>query len=134
MSGGRCQLCGRRKATRADGTIAAHYAGGVPCRGVGALPLDRDDRRLEEIIRELELELASIVAELRDLRDRRANWIDPTLPRRRTFLEDEAFRLRRRLKRHRDWPARYSRQMERFGYADVPPAYLLDRANKETHA
>lgn len=39
MSPHHCQVCGRRKPLRADGTIGMHYVDGVPCPGVGAVPI-----------------------------------------------------------------------------------------------
>lgn len=36
-------------------------------------------------------------------------------------------RLKRRLQRHRSWPERFRREMERDGYGQPPPEYLWSR-------
>lgn len=62
--------------------------------------------------------------ELAELFERRANWIEPRLYSDLLAATIEANRLGRRLSRHRAWPARFARQMERQGWGDPPPTYL----------
>lgn len=121
---GRCQICGRKKPTRKDGTIGHHFTKGERCRGAGAVPLELGDDRLEAVILEARDRQERAMLELRALRDRRANWIDPAIERAAYAFP---IKLERRLRRHRDWPARARRQMERYGYAEQPPAYLIER-------
>jgi len=124
---GRCQLCSRRKALRANGTIVAHYTGGGPCEGAGFAPLEETDARLVQLLEKTEREIAEIGAEIRELVDRRANWIDPRLADRRGALLSRAAWLRRRLHRLHSWPARFVREMERQGWGYPPPAWLIAR-------
>jgi len=128
---GRCQICGRLKATRSDGSISHHHVKGVPCTGKGSPPIELDDRFLEQEAGRLYRAAAAIRATIRELIARRVNYIDPALERARDQADDQAYKLDRRLARHRAWPDRYERQMERYGYAMPPPAYLLERKNEQ---
>lgn len=120
----RCQICGRRRGLNKAGTLLAHYVRGVPCLGAGYPPIEESDARLAELAAEVESASRAAGRELAALYDRRANWIDPALVARRYALEKRADQLARRLKRHRTWPARFARQMERQGWGMPPPAYL----------
>lgn len=123
----RCQICGRRQGLRANGTIRFHHVASRVCAGAGFAPIELDDDRLERCVAVLTEELSVAVRALRILRESRANFIPPELTERRARIEGELVRLERRLKRHRNWPARFRRQMERDGWGDRPPAYLLER-------
>lgn len=127
----RCQICGRRKGLRQDGTIVHHYVAGVPCMGIGHPPIESDDAHLAACRDKAADEWRAARDHIAELLARRVNWIDPRLERRREELFDLYLRLQRRLDRHRAWPARFRRQMERDGYGMAPPAYLLER---ESHA
>lgn len=131
MSAGRCQVCGRRRAERSAGGLVKHYVRGVPCPGVGFPPLERDDHRLEGYLAELDVAIAEARRQLRELEDRRANYIPPALVERRNELSRTRDRIAGRLSRHRGWPGRYRRSLERYGYALPPPAYLLEREGLE---
>jgi hypothetical protein len=104
-----------------------HHVRGVPCLGAGFPPIEESDARLAELAAELALAERAAGRELAALYDRRANWIDPALVARRHDLGKRADSLARRLKRHRSWPERFARQMERDGWGMPPPAYLLTR-------
>lgn len=133
MSAGRCQICGRRKYLRKSAVIAHHCVGGPVCSGTGHLPIECDDACLIAYAAQVITAYEMAHETVQRLEDARANWIDPVLIVRRGVLAGHALRLGRRLKRHREWPARYQRsiprQMERYGYAwsDPPPAYLVER-------
>lgn len=130
----RCQICGRRKHLRKNGTIVFHHVRGDRCDGAGFLPIEQDDARLVAIVAEREARYDRLRAEIADLEERRANYIDPALIRARNYAWLAYREVEKRLVRHRDWPARYARsiarQMEKHGYAwaDPPPAYLLARS------
>jgi hypothetical protein len=123
----RCQICGRRRNLRRDGTIAHHHVRGQPCLGVGFLPIEQDDARLEAVAREAEARDRALTRELAALYERRANYIDPALIDACGRAVALSLRLERRLARHRAWPARFARQMERQGWGDPPPDYLRQR-------
>lgn len=137
MSAGRCQICGRRKYLRKSGVVAHHCVGGPVCPGTGYPPIEKDDARLIDLAGQADVAYQRVREAVNRLEDARANWIDPRLITRRGLLAGMTLRLGRRLKRHREWPARYrrsmARQMERFGYAwsDPPPDYLLERERAE---
>lgn len=129
----RCQVCGRRKHVRKDGSITAHFTKGDRCLGGGFPPIERDDARLREVAEQATAAADRAATYVRELQERRANDVDSAI-RRRNALWLAALPLKRRLARHDDWPARYARsmarQMEKHGYAwaDPPPAYLLRRS------
>lgn len=127
MKRGRCQICGRLKGVRVTGGLVHHHVRGVPCPGKGAVPIEEDDRFLESEARRHRAAERSIRATVRDLLARRVNYIDPALQRAADQASDQAYKLERRLARHRNWPARYERQMARDGMAMRPPEYLLER-------
>lgn len=120
----RCQICGRRKGVTQAGGVVFHHVAGSPCPGAGCPPIEETDADTERILRQAEADLREIRADLAALEARRANWIDPGLLHRRDMLSAFCGKLRGRLDRHRAWPARFARQMERQGYGDPPPAYL----------
>lgn len=123
----RCQICGRRQGLRGDGTIRFHHVRGVPCAGAGFRPIEQDDTYLAALASKAAEDWREVRAQIAELVAQRVNWIDPRLERRRDELLDRHLRLQRRLERHRNWPARFRRQMERYGYGSPPPAYLLER-------
>lgn len=125
---GRCQICGRRRGQRKDGGLVRHYVRGLPCEGEGFSPIEIDDSRLADLVSAKREAWRAIVLSLKALRDRRANWIDPQLEIQARRLWSEASKLERRLNRHRSWPARFAREMERQGWGSPPPAYLIARA------
>lgn len=137
MSTYRCQICGRRKHLRKNGTVVHHSVGGPRCPGSGHPPIEHDDARLIAYAAEVESAYNQAYAAVRALEDTRANWIDPALIIRRGLLAGQALRVGRRLQRHLAWPERYrrsiARQMEKYGYAwaDPPPDYLVERAHSE---
>lgn len=136
MSALRCQICGRRKHLRKNGTVVHHCVGGPRCPGSGYPPIEHDDGWLIEYAARVEAAYQRTDAAVHALQAARASWIDPVLIVRRSLLAGQALRIGRRLKRHRDWPERYrramARQMEHHGYAwaDPPPAYLVERESK----
>jgi hypothetical protein len=74
-----------------------HHYRNAPCEGAGFPPIEQDDARLAELV-EASVETAA-----------------------------EHKRLKRRLQRHRSWPERFRREMERDGYGQPPPEYLWSR-------
>jgi hypothetical protein len=124
----RCQICGRRKHLKKGGVIAHHHVKGVPCTGTGQLPIDQDDAFLASEARRLRDEQRRHSATIRALIERRANYIDPAIEKARDAAWAAADRLERRLKRHRDWPERFKREMEKYGWGMPPPDYLVCRA------
>ena len=127
MTRPRCQICGRRRGLNKAGTLLAHYVGGEPCLGAGFPPIEEDDARLAAVIEGLRDKAARRRAFVRDLLARRVNYIDPAIEDAARKAEDRADQLDRRLRRHRSWPARFAREMERQGWGSPPPAYLLSR-------
>lgn len=124
----RCQVCGRRLGLSKAGAIPHHHVKGVPCPGKGHPPIEQDDARLESAWREAAVESRAATRAYLALIDRRANYIDQRVYDRMRETSRVADRLKRRLDRHRGWPARFERQMERDGWGDPPPDYLLVRA------
>lgn len=133
MTPQRCQICARRKPLRSNGTIVAHYVTGLPCPGAGYPPIEVTDTRLGELIVTAETEVARLARVIRDLEDRRANWIDPAIALHIGELRNQAEKLRRRQKRLDAWPRRFARDMERQGWGSPPPAYLAARYNGARH-
>lgn len=133
MTEGRCQICNRRKGLRKNGTVVHHCVGGPRCPGAGYPPIEVDDARLRGYAAEVDAAFTRACQAVRELEERRANYIDPRLIMRRGSLAGLSLRIGRRLKRHREWPQRYrrshDRQMAKFGYAYAvqPPAYLTAR-------
>lgn len=125
MNRGRCQICGRLKGRNKRATLLMHHVQGVPCAGSYHLPLEESDARLAELVKQAHDTWLTAFRQIRALEARRANWIDPALVRRSENSFSQWSRLRRRLDRHRNWPARFARQMETYGYGSPPPAYLL---------
>lgn len=123
----RCQICGRRRGTGKAGQILMHHVRGLPCPGTGFPPIEIDDSRLETLLVEVEAAERVALNELVVLYDQRANYIDPALIRRYGDLSAQSARIQRRIARHRAWPQRFERQMERQGWGYPPPAYLLAR-------
>ena len=129
----RCQICGKRKHLRKNGTIAHHCVGGPRCEGSGHPPIEHDDAWLIEYTARVQAAYGRARDAIRELEERRANYIDPALIIRRGLMAGLSLKLSRRLKRHRDWPERYVRSMERsmmlhgYGWAEAPPAYLVTR-------
>jgi hypothetical protein len=123
----RCQICGRRKHLRKDQGIAHHHVGGVPCAGIGHPPIEVDDAALVAAVSAAEASDRALTRQLVELYDRRANFIDPQLISAMIEASGRLNRLRRRLDRHRAWPARFAREMERDGWGSPPPQYLIDR-------
>ena len=128
---GRCQICGRRLGERKKGGMVAHHVRGLPCPGEGLAPLEQTDEGLEALIGKYRAERRALRLQLAALIERRANWIDPRLKQRIGFLDGQVEKLERRLKRHRSWPARFERQMEREGWGMRPPEYLISRYIEE---
>lgn len=122
-----CQICGRRKALKSGGVVRFHNVDLAPCPGAGFPPIEQDDTRLEQYALAVERAEREIQGELLELYDRRANFIPPELIDRLRCAGLLARRIRGRLERHRNWPARFRRQMELYGYGSPPPQYLLDR-------
>lgn len=133
----RCQICGRRKHLRKDGTVVHHFTGGTRCEGAGFPPIEVDDGRLAEVVATLTAREREARAAIRELEERRANYIDPALRQRETALFLRRFKLERRLDRIRDWPRRYARARERqlyehgYCWAEEPPAYLVARVTAQ---
>jgi hypothetical protein len=129
----RCQLCGRRKGLRKDGTIVHHFVGGDKCPGAGHPPIEESDARLIEVAAQLSAAFDRVNAEIRALQDRRANFIDPALIHRRGALAAQSLKVNNRLHRHRTWADRYVRTYDRhmmtqgYVWADKPPPYLISR-------
>lgn len=132
MTRGRCQICGRLRPLKANGGMVHHHVKGVPCSGKNHPPLDVDDAHLAAEVARLYGVSRAKRAFVRDLLARRVNYIDPAIEAAASRAWDQAYKLERRLKRHRDWPARYHRQMERYGMAMRPPPYLLERQKEST--
>lgn len=117
MSPHRCQVCGRRKWLKADGTIVAHFTRGDRCLGAGYPPLAESDERLVWAIDHAEQQAAHFLGIIRDHRERRLNeplplgvWVSAA------HWTKQEMTLGRRLKRHRDAPARRARQLAKYGY------------------
>jgi hypothetical protein len=125
----RCQVCGRRQGLKKTGGVRFHHVAGVPCEGAGFPPLEVDDGRLAQLAAEAWASYRKACDEVRALEERRANWIDPRLTARLYADLAKWSRLTRRLDRHRAWPDRFRRQMDRQGYGLPPPAYLVEREN-----
>jgi hypothetical protein len=123
----RCQVCGRRRGTNKLGLILHHHVRDQLCPGVGFVPIEQDDARLEAVAREAQARDRALTRELAALYERRANYIDPALLDACGRAVALSARLDRRLARHRAWPARFARQMERDGWGDPPPDYLRQR-------
>jgi len=123
----RCQVCGRRIGLTQAGAIRHHHVRAVTCPGVGFPPIEQDDARLEALARETRAREVELTGQLRALYDARANFIDPALTRAICEALSAARRLEQRLARHRAWPERFNRQMERQGWGDPPPEYLRAR-------
>ena len=113
MSAFRCQIGGRRKHLRKNGTVVHHCVGGPRCPGSGYPPIEHDDARLIEYAAHVEAAYQRVYAAVRALEEARANWIDPALIVRRGTLAGQSLRIGRRLKRHREWPDRYRRSIAR---------------------
>lgn len=120
----RCQICGRRIGLLKNGNVRSHHVRGKLCGGVGAPPIEQSDNRLEECAEAASAREAALVAELAELLERRANYIEPRIYADLLDASRAARRLERRLRRHRDWPRRFARQMVRQGWGDPPPAYM----------
>jgi hypothetical protein len=127
MNACRCQICGRSRPLRKNGTIAHHCVGGPQCPGTGHPPIERDDAWLIAYTDNVEAAYRRAYDAVRALEEARANWIDPALIIRCGLLAGQSLKLRRRLKRHLSWPDRYRRSMDRFGWATPPPEYLAER-------
>jgi hypothetical protein len=124
----RCQICSRRRGLNKAGGMLAHYVRGLPCPGTGFPPVEQSDQRLETFLAEIRAEAEAAGAEISAAIAARANRIEPELIERSLVTDRLLRRLERRLARHRGWPARFRREMERSGYGSPPPAYLLARA------
>lgn len=131
MSRGRCQICGRARPLRADGSLRAHYVAGNLCTGAGYPPIEVSDDRLRGCAAGMEVELAALEEHLNALLKQRVNRIDPCLQQRWLELRSASRRLLRRIRRLENWPARHKRQMEQYGYTleGSPPAYLVARGS-----
>jgi hypothetical protein len=131
-----CQICGRRKHLRKNGTVVHHHVGGPLCPGAGYPPIEHDDARLVGYAGEIGDAYERANAAVKRLEEDRANWIDPALIVRWRLLAGEVVKISRRVQRYLDWPERYRRsmalQMQKFGYAwsDPPPLYLVERAGE----
>lgn len=86
------------------------------------------------VLREAEAADRECLRELASLYERRANYIDPALVERAGRAVSMKLCLERRLQRHRTWPQRFARQMERQGWGNPPPAYLLERMEGQADA
>lgn len=134
MTSTHCQICGRKKHLTKKGAIVFHFTRGDRCPGGGFPPIEIDDARLTTYAAELEQLAGAAAQRVRDLEERRANWIDPALISRRNQLWTDQYAVDRRLRRIQTWVARYrrayDRQMMQHGYcwAIQPPAYLVTRA------
>lgn len=106
-----CQICGRRKATTADGRIVRHYYKGCACRGGGAFPYGADASAIGAAIAHYQSVDDALSARWRAHRERQANAPFPLLEELR-FAVTEKLRLQRRLRRwkklHGDKPSPYS--------------------------
>jgi hypothetical protein len=120
----RCQICGRRVGTLANGNIRSHHFNSDLCEGVGHPPIEECDIRLEQIAARASEREGALISELAELFERRANWIEPRIYADLLKATTVARRLERRLRRHRSWPQRFARQMEQQGWGDPPPAYM----------
>ncbi|MFY9350644.1 MAG: hypothetical protein WBL20_17120 [Sphingobium sp.] len=123
----RCQICGRRRNLRRDGMMAHHHVRAQTCPGTGFPPIEQDDGRLVQLLAETQEQGRRLTRELAAFYDRRANYIDPALIAACSRAVSLSLQLERRLTRHRAWPARFARQMERQGWGDPPPDYLRQR-------
>ncbi len=129
----RCQICGRRKHLRKNGTLVYHHVGGPRCPGSGHPPIEVDDAWLVEYAAQLDAAYRQARDAIKALEDRRVNYIDPALIVRRGILAGDSLKIRRRLIRHHEWPARYIRTYDRhmmtqgYVWAGKPPAYLISR-------
>lgn len=106
-----------------------HHVNSQRCAGTGHPPIEYGHAQLEAEIVRLQAKARSQRAFVRSLQDQRVNWIDP---RHEAIAHDCDWRagtLARRLKRHLNWPARFARQMERDGYGEPPPPYLMAQAD-----
>lgn len=130
----RCQICGRRKGLRKDRMILHHYVGGEPCPGLGYPPIEESDARLEQYTVAVAIVASDLLGDLAALFDARANYIDPALIKRYGAASALATKIERRLERHRAWPERYRRQMERQGWGSPPPDYLIKREREKCDA
>lgn len=124
----RCQVCGRRLGLSKAGAIPHHNVKGKPCPGKGHPPIEQDDAALAAAVPEARAAADALWREYRGLIDRRANYIPPHLLPDYLAASAWAGRLERRLKRHREWPARFEREMARDGMGMPPPDYLLRRS------
>lgn len=95
---GRCQICGRRKATARDGRIVRHYYKGGACRGSGSLPFDEDAGAIEAAIAHYQSVDDALSAEWRAHRRAGANAPFARLEDLQ-FAIAERLRLQRRLRR-----------------------------------
>lgn len=129
MNRGKCQICGRRRPLKKSGGMVHHHVKGIPCRGKDHPPLEVDDRALEAEAAHYRAIEAKHRAAIKELVARRANWIDPAISAAASQAWYSAYLMERRLARHRAWPERYRKQMERDGMAMPPPAYLLERTS-----
>lgn len=133
MTGTRCQICGRKKHLRKDRTIVHHCVGGPRCPGSGHPPIEQDDAFLVSYAAQIETAFDRAYQAVRDLEERRANWIDPALIMRRGALAGMSLKIGRRLKRIQTWAERYARTYDRHMmeqgccWADKPPEYLIAR-------
>ncbi len=129
----RCQICGRRKGLRKDGTVVFHHVDSDPCPGRGFRPIEHDDGRLVQYAGAITKAFDDVRGQIRALEEARANYIEPALTSRRAALAKLSLKVNGRLRRHMEWPERYRRSMDRkmakFGYAwsDPPPDYLILR-------
>lgn len=123
----RCQACGRRIGLTKDGGARFHNWRGSPCLGAGHPPIEQDDARLAELAALAELADRAATRALMAMIEARVNRIEPEVTVRSLDASREAGRLKRRLDRHRKWPARFAREMETQGWGSPPPGYLLRR-------
>lgn len=124
-----CQICGRRRGLNKKGGVLHHHVHGRPCPGIGFPPIEQDDARLVEVLAIAQAADKQYSIELAGLFERRANYIDPALIDRASYAVSLSLRLERRLARHRAWPQRFARQMEKQGWGSPPPDYLAARMN-----
>ena len=122
-----CQCCGRARGVKADGTVPMHHYRNAPCEGTGFPPIEQDDARLAELVDQWAERAESARSTVAVGLYAGANRIEPELVEASVATAAEHKRLARRLQRHRSWPERFRREMERDGYGQPPPEYLWSR-------
>ena len=131
MPQGKCQICLRRLRLSRSGEIVSHHYRGDHCPGSAFAPIEIDDSRLAEIAAYERNRAGLLAREIQQQINRRANRIEPDLIRRQSEVSSRADKLEARLARLQSWPARFERQMQKVGYGDPPPRYIVERQSQQ---